>query len=550
MLNAFNELPESVRTSIAALVILGAGAKAASLAMKLLGGASAAAAGGLRTVPVAAGAAAAGMTKATVAANGLAVAMRRIPVVAAAAWGAGNLFELYEVDKEMSRLTQSVEERNNALQSVVESTKAYQNVQIEATATAANMFKEERQIYVGRLRAAAEYYRARTEIISRADMERDGPAAPVSSEALAAAKQSRLYRSAIDDIENELKRRGEAEEVWAGRVATIKATELGNIQKNLDAQQKAYDKANENLETAQKRRIQIEKRFADLVKSFQGGGAGEEKNDYRSMSDARIEARKALAGGDTEKAIEQAERAAKILEEMRRAGENTYGFAGIAAELGQIATEAAKLDETNAAEAVQVQEDRIKDLMKQAEALNRVSVGFESDAESEEQTKQRLIKLAQEWAKYMQVPVTFTMPDGSTVRAPGGQEPAAPGFAEGGWTGPGGKYQFGGIVHRDEYVQPKRVMKQPGARQFMDLFRKHGMSMFQGYAEGGLVGGASVPDLGLRGTSLPTAAGGAGKDLGTVNLYMADGEHYPMQAQEDVIRRLYNASRNRRLRGR
>jgi phage-related minor tail protein len=67
------------------------------------------------------------------------------------------------------------------------------------------------------------------------------------------------------------------------------------------------------------------------------------------------------------------------------------------------------------------------------------------------------------------------------------------GFAEGGYTGPGGKYQPAGVVHAGEYVQPQTVMREPGALAFMESFRQNGMSAlsrFRGYAEGGLVGGS------------------------------------------------------------
>jgi|GEM_PF-867498 len=64
------------------------------------------------------------------------------------------------------------------------------------------------------------------------------------------------------------------------------------------------------------------------------------------------------------------------------------------------------------------------------------------------------------------------------------------GFAIGGWTGPGGKYQVAGVVHAGEYVQPAHIMRQPGAMAFMEAFRAEGMAAlarFRGYAEGGPV---------------------------------------------------------------
>ena len=62
------------------------------------------------------------------------------------------------------------------------------------------------------------------------------------------------------------------------------------------------------------------------------------------------------------------------------------------------------------------------------------------------------------------------------------------GFAEGGYTGGGGKYQPAGIVHRGEYVVPSQYVNQssglPNANFLAQL--QNGM---RGYAQGGFVGG-------------------------------------------------------------
>lgn len=71
------------------------------------------------------------------------------------------------------------------------------------------------------------------------------------------------------------------------------------------------------------------------------------------------------------------------------------------------------------------------------------------------------------------------------------------GFADGGFTGPGGVYEPAGIVHRGEYVQPQVRMREPGALAFMRAFHARGMEaigLWRGYASGGLVG-ASTPSL-------------------------------------------------------
>lgn len=56
-------------------------------------------------------------------------------------------------------------------------------------------------------------------------------------------------------------------------------------------------------------------------------------------------------------------------------------------------------------------------------------------------------------------------------------------FAEGGYTGDGGKYQPAGIVHRGEYVVPQSVVKSPAAQYHLGSLE----TMRRGYADGGLV---------------------------------------------------------------
>jgi tape measure domain-containing protein len=88
------------------------------------------------------------------------------------------------------------------------------------------------------------------------------------------------------------------------------------------------------------------------------------------------------------------------------------------------------------------------------------------------------------------------------------------GYADGGWTGPGSKYQVAGVVHAGEFVQPSDVMQQPGALPFMESFRRHGMqalNAFQGYAEGGLVGSEQMLQ------PAPMAASGGATELNIFN---------------------------------
>ncbi len=88
-----------------------------------------------------------------------------------------------------------------------------------------------------------------------------------------------------------------------------------------------------------------------------------------------------------------------------------------------------------------------------------------------------------------------------------------------GFTGAGAKLEAAGIVHRGEFVNRQEVVKQPGARAFLERFNKVGMHALKGYAEGGMVVGAAVARVYGRSTSptwpvgaAPAARGGGGSD--------------------------------------
>lgn len=61
------------------------------------------------------------------------------------------------------------------------------------------------------------------------------------------------------------------------------------------------------------------------------------------------------------------------------------------------------------------------------------------------------------------------------------------GWAEGGYTGDGGKHDVAGVVHRGEWVVPQSVVNKPGMLPFLNQLT-YGT---QGYADGGLVGSGS-----------------------------------------------------------
>lgn len=107
------------------------------------------------------------------------------------------------------------------------------------------------------------------------------------------------------------------------------------------------------------------------------------------------------------------------------------------------------------------------------------------------------------------VPLTITTSSGNVQRI--GQGAGGSGgipFAEGGYTGAGGKYEPAGIVHKGEYVVPKKYVNQATGLPNADAFGKiiRGSSPSRGYASGGFVGGSGVMELGPKSLSRLTAS--------------------------------------------
>ena len=94
---------------------------------------------------------------------------------------------------------------------------------------------------------------------------------------------------------------------------------------------------------------------------------------------------------------------------------------------------------------------------------------------------------------------------GSSSSAPATADRVLSGYAEGGYTGPGGRYEVAGVVHRGEYVVPMPIMNHPrviDAVGTIEAIRRNKVhssgtsspSPAHGYAEGGYTGTPAAAD--------------------------------------------------------
>ncbi|WP_313278093.1 tape measure protein [Stutzerimonas balearica] len=278
-----------------------------------------------------------------------------------------------------------------------------------------------------------------------------------------------------------------ADQAAMTRAKSVRQEMLADLRKNIADQYKELEKAQEDLKKARKNELDIEREFRDLAAELRSGSGGEAR--FADAQDALIAARQAKARGDNEEAIRQARRSGEILKELKSAGESSYGFEGMAKELGRIATEAARIESSEAEGKVKAIKQSIHDLVAQGEALKALQVEVGWDESNEAEIRQRMQALSADLAKQLIIPATVVA---GQVSAATGQDKVE-GFSAGGYTGPGGKYQPAGVVHAGEHVQPQEVVREPGALAFLERIRRNGFRAtldqlrLRGYANGGPV---------------------------------------------------------------
>ncbi len=242
-----------------------------------------------------------------------------------------------------------------------------------------------------------------------------------------------------------------------------------------------------------------------------GGGGGRTADDYaRTATAIRDETRAleleaaalaavALAGRDLAPAIEQARREAELLHEAQRQGMTITPQ--LRAEIKATAAAYAKADQSVAQAEERLQAfETAKDRMRGT--AENAFVGLVTGAHDFRSALQMIIAdLAQ-----MAASRVFKSIIGGTGGGGGllGGLLSGLGFSEGGFTGPGGKFQPAGIVHKGEYVMSKQATNRIGVANLEALHQ----AARKGYAAGGYVGGAAPLKPASQGRSESPAMAG------------------------------------------
>lgn len=220
-----------------------------------------------------------------------------------------------------------------------------------------------------------------------------------------------------------------------------------------------------------------------------GNGGASRINEYERITSAlrseitmlELEATalvaSASAGGEYSVAIATARREAELLHAAQQSGrEITPALREDVRALARGYTDAAQSAQQTARKFQEVDDARAAFTDQAADAFTGIVTGTMSAREA-------LAGLAKDLAA-MAAKKLFMSIIGSAVGGPAG---ALLGgfFAEGGYTGNGGKYEPAGVVHRGEYVMSKEATRRIGVGNLEALHS----SAKRGYASGGYVGG-------------------------------------------------------------
>lgn len=288
------------------------------------------------------------------------------------------------------------------------------------------------------------------------------------------------------------------------------------FQESVAASKKAADEAKKLLEQAATTRATGADKAAEIRRAQlpQDQQDAANANDFRDTADAAtlaaLEAKFSAQNGRVdaaaklaEQAIKGAERARGIIgkladpEQQARATERL-------AEAEAMAQEAqAKIKERQAKDAGDVatqQADRIKTLDAQIADLQKkageISVQVKID-EALGTIANLKAELASIDDKTVNVVVKTTQTGGGTPAEDYAAYAAAAdfrkeGFARGGYTGPGGKWQPAGVVHAGEFVLRQEVVRQRGMLAMLQRLNREGLAALPGFANGGLVGALQI----------------------------------------------------------
>lgn len=533
LVNRFNELPEPVRNTTAMVALFAAALIPATLAIRSMSSVIKVITGMSIARSMAGAPAAIAATG-----NAAALATPKMRALAAVKFGvfaftAVQLTRLaaamYEAKKASDSLAESQQERMEGLYSEISETRGAQHVRVATEEEFDRMSDAAKAHYKRRLEESERFWVAQRDLISQQDVEENGFTGRVSSEALSAAKEARIRREALAEIEKHGEDRKKLESDLASDVADIKSDMRDEIQKELDAEIKAHEEANKKIDGLLKEREAIEGNFESTRQALNNYGVDPSEPEQKDLVKLDRNARTSLQEGDYKAAKQQAEQARRLIDELARSGEGDIRqLRTYLQSIEATALEAQAEQEKKAQADVEKIAETIKALKEDAELLKKIDIGFDQEAanQSADELRAQLQKRLDD--KPLVIPVVTSDASG------GGETP--PGYATGGHiSGPGTGTSDSMLARlsNGEYVIKAAAVRRFGKGFFDQLNNMR----LPGFATGGAVENLSMPSLKMPGGGASAASGGD-----TIYLTLGGNQVGPVTADSSVTRQLKRAA--------
>lgn len=314
---------------------------------------------------------------------------------------------------------------------------------------------------------------------------------------LASLREQKSKQAAAEELKGAERLRDALRSAWQASVDGAASAQAA-AKKLLEESDKARKDGNQKADDRLKRDVPPEIKSQDAFR---------EAEQLRSQ--ANYKAQEAIIqgiNGNTQGAIklagdalEMANRAEKLTEDIQ--DNNLAG--GLLRQLGEIRADILKAEsyikkgEAKDADTLATQQQqeltKVENRITTLKQLLEEPVKIDADITAAENTIKTLrAQLDEIKDKTVTVTVNTVNTAGTSASAP------STGFARGGFTGPGGKYQPAGIVHAGEFVLRQEVVRQAGMRRMLERLNRYGADALQGYADGGFVRGPAPTPINIK----------------------------------------------------
>lgn len=334
-----------------------------------------------------------------------------------------------------------------------------------------------------------------------------------------AARVGQGLKSSLQDAADGMT---EATETATKKMEELKAVQkkvVAGLQESLNKQTAAQRKANSDVAKLQDERLDIQKKYADTIAKLNGGGAG--GDSFGNATALKVNARNALQAGDFEQAKKSAEAARQMLLDLQEAGQNSYGFAGLAKELQIIEESAVGSQLSEAEEKAKVYAIQIAALKADIDEIKNVDIVINLPPDEVAKILDQMTSVAQQIGMILTVQATVIAPDAAAAAL----GPAAvKGYAKGTSSAPPGMAWVG-------EAGPELLQFKGGERVFPAAASQALAAKLAGMS-------AVDPSAGEAAQIAAALPGSApGRDLGRVDLSVG-GESFGLLAEPDTFDRI------------